>query len=641
MRSKTLIRFVLALLVVPTVAATPGVASPTSVTGEHDIGALIRRAEKAFDLAREDAVFLLDSERDDWTADGRRIRSLHRIVYIRTGHAIRSLADLRVPYDASRQRITVTALRTWRLSDERWIESGPTAQVETLPFAIDHAPDYADRRDMMLLHDGVELPCVLETAYAIEDTEPFRAGAEGLRALARSHPTVVSRFILGLPAGAAPSYAASTDVPEPTRRRDGALGLDTFVFEMGPVEPSPYPQTPEALAHSPHIVWSTFKDWSSLGQDLHDRFTAAVELGDEVRRRLAEHLKQAGAEAEKARLVAGFVADSTRHVDDKSGWWPAPRSATRTWETAYGNRIDRTVLAAALYRGAGLEASLVFRAASFGDAEVRVPNLSWTEGPGLWIEGADLEGYFDPASAEFSNGPLAMSYRAIWRPAVDEAPSVRWGKGDALSKLAVRLDLHYDAENERWKGRGVLTATGALCPFEKMVGLAGEAQEYLGSVAGAVLDGAAINRYNPVAFDPSSVTVGFEIEAPVGEPDVLGRLKLKVADPGVLKQLLAHAAVGVHEESRGSGVVLPTAIEQRLELRLDIADLEVVRLPAASETANTAGRCVIAADETEGEVVLRRDLSLARKAYTPEEWPALRLLLLTDGHEGNRLVLLK
>ncbi|MHC4274709.1 MAG: DUF3857 domain-containing protein [Planctomycetota bacterium] len=634
-------RFLGLLLVVPAIPTAPSLGYPPSVTGEHDIGALIKRAGKAFDLAQEDAVFLLDSARDDWTADGRRIHSAHRIVYIRSGYAIRDLADLRVPYDASRQRFTVTALRTWRPSDERWIESGPTAQVETLPFAFDQAPDYADRREMMLLHDGVELPCVLETAYAVEDLEPYRAGDEGLRALARSHPAVVSRFVLGHSAGAAARYAASPDVPKPTQSRDEALGLDTFAFEVGPVGPSPYPKTPGALTQGPHVVWSTFKDWSSLGRDLHGRFTGALELGDEVRRRLADHLKGAPTAADKARLVAGFVADSTRHVDYESGWWAAPRSATRTWETAYGNRVDRAVLAAALYREAGLDASLVFRGASFGDVDVRVPNLSWTEGPGVWVQGADVEGYFDPASAKFAHGPWALHRRAVWRPAVDAAPSFRRDEGDAPSSFAVRLDLHYDAESKQWQGSGVLTATGALCPFDSMVGLEDEAQEHLGSLADAMLDGAEVTGYNPAAFDPSRVTVRFEIEAPEGERDALGRLQLRLADPGALESLLAHAAVHLHEGSRDSRVALPTAIDQRLELHLDTAGLEVVHLPAARRTANTAGNCVIAAEETDGEVVLTRELSLTKESYAPGEWPALRQLLLADGSEGNGLILLK
>jgi hypothetical protein len=629
------------LLLSAIVVATPAPAGPASASGEHDIEVLIQRAGKAFELDEEDAVFLFDAARDAWSADGRRVRSVHRIVYIRTGHAIRSYADLRVPYDASRQRLTVTALRTWRLSDRQWIDSGPTAQVDTLPFALDRAPDYAGRREMMLLHDGVELPCVLETAYAIEDIEPYRAGGHGLWTFARGEPTVVSRLVLGFPAGSAPSFAASTDVPEPVRGRDEALGLETLAFEMGPVEPSPYPPAPEPLVRDPHVTWSTFGDWASLGRQLQERFTAAQELTDEARDRLAEHLETARTAAERARLVAGFVADSTRLVDYESDWWPAPRRAKRTWETAYGSRLDRIVLAAALYREAGLEATLAFRGRSFGDVDVRVPNLRWTDGPGLRIAGEGIEGSFDPVSSEFTQGPSAWLARADWRPATDEAPSVGRHTGDAPSRLEVRLDLHYDSENERWKGNGVLTATFALCPFEQMTGLESEARDYLGSVAGAVLDGAEITGYNPESFDPSKVTVGFEIEAPVGERDALDRLQLRISDPEGLSPLFEHAAIHVHEERRGSDIVLPTAIEQRLKLHLDTGDLEVVRLPAPSTSANDAGRFVITADEIDGEVVLTRDLSLAKSRYAPEEWPALRLLLLADGREGNRLVLMK
>jgi hypothetical protein len=640
MRGNLPTRTVLGLLAVPAVVAAAE-AGPRSIEGEHDIGALLQRAESAFDLAREDAVYLLDSAREDWTADGRRVQSRHRILYICGGYTIRNLVDLRVPYDAARQRFTLRALRTWRPSDERWIESGPTAQVETLPFAVDHAPDYADRREMMLLHDGVELPCVLETAYAIEDLEPYRAGAEGLWSFARDQPAVLSRFVLGVPAGAVPGCAASAEVPEPDRSRGVETGLETIAFEMGLVEPSLSPQTPGSIWEGPHVVWSTFEDWSSLGRELHGRFAAAQDLGDEARRHLAERLEPARAEAETVRLVAAFVADSTRHVDDGSGWWPAPRSAARTWETAYGNRIDRAVLAAAAYREAGLEAALVFRGASFGEVDVRVPNLSWTDGPGLWIQGEEVGGYFDAASAEFSPGPSPLFGRAVWRPDAGKTPSMRWSLGDAPSRFELRLELHHDVESERWKGSGVLAATGALSPFARMAGLADEARAHLESLVGAALDGAEVTRYSPAVFEPVKVTVGFELEAPVGERDALGRLRLEIADPGALSPLLAQAAVHLSEESRGSSVVLPAALQQRLELRLDTAGLEVVRLPATGTTANAAGSCIVTATQSEGEIVLTRDLTLTSRRCAPESWPALRLLLLADGFEGNRLVLLK
>ena len=137
MRGGSSMRYAVALLLA-VLAVSPALAAEAPAGEKPDVRALLQQARAAYDLEAEDAVFLLDSVREDWTADGRRVHSVHRIVFIRTGLAIRRLADLRVPYDHERQSFVVNALRTWRLSDERWIESGPTARVETLPLSLIH-----------------------------------------------------------------------------------------------------------------------------------------------------------------------------------------------------------------------------------------------------------------------------------------------------------------------------------------------------------------------------------------------------------------------------------------------------------------------------------------------------------------------
>jgi hypothetical protein len=624
-------------------AATAGVSSagPASITGEHDIGKLLERAGEARDLGSEDAVLLLDELREDWTADGRRIHSVHRIVYIRTEYGKRQHADLRVPYDGARQDFTVTALRTWRLSDKRWIDSGPTARVETLPFALDRAPDYQDRREMMLLHDGVELPCVVETAYAIGDREAYRRGASGVWTVRRGDPAVVSRLVLGFAEGAAPLWAAADGAPEPVRGHDSKRGLETLTFEAGPVDALPYPRSAGSADGLPRVVWSTWKNWAALGSDLQALFAAALKTDDGLRAALAERLEDARTAEEKARRVAAFVSEATRSIDYEIGWWPAPRTAARTWATAYGNRIDRAVLAAALFREVGLSAQPVFAGRPPADAERRVPNLAWAESLGLWVGGEGIQGYFDPVDARFSLGITRLIERGMWEPAIDREPYVPYPLGDAPSKLDLRLDLHFDEDAKAWKGTGVLTATGPLCPFDRMVGLGNESQEYLGELAASVLREAEVTGYNLLTFDPSHVTVGFAVEVPKGEPDALGRLRLEVADPGEVSTVLGRANVHIQEETRESEVDLPTPIERRVELRLDPGELEVVFVPEARTLGNNAGRFALETDDEDGKVHLVRQLDLAKRRYAPGEWADLRALLLADGHEGSRLLLLK
>jgi len=215
----------IAALLLTLSSTLPIAAAPPPPTTAEEVDALLAVARDRLDAEAEDAVLLLDRLREEWTVDGRRVTSVHRLLYVRTDYGADHHADLRVPWDGAHQRLQVHLLRTFRLSDRRWVESGPTARVETLPFAVADAPDYSERRETMLLHDGVELPCVLETAYTIEDARPFRPGADGLWTLSRDEPSVRSELVLASPPGLPLRFTAPS---EPEKGRDTELGLDTL-----------------------------------------------------------------------------------------------------------------------------------------------------------------------------------------------------------------------------------------------------------------------------------------------------------------------------------------------------------------------------------------------------------------------------
>lgn len=614
---------------------TAVVAAPISHDGGTDIGELLDRARSAYDLEGEDAVILLESRREDWTTDGRRSRSIHRIVYIGTRHGIGSHADLRVPYDSSRERLTVESLRTWRLSDETWTESGPTARVETLPFALDHAPDYAHLREMMLLHDGVELPCVLETSYTIEDLEPYRPGTDGLWSFAMADPVLISRFVLGFPPGHPPLYAAVGIAGEPELGHDDRTGLDTVAFEIGPLQPRPYPWTREMAYHVPRIAWSTWDSWEALGRELQGRFTTALRLDDDLRAALAETLEKTGSVAEKMERVLEFVGESTRAVHYEFDGWKRPRPAARTWSTAYGDRFDRTALAAALLREVGVQAELALVGPVLGAEDPRVPTLAWATETGLWVRGEGVEGYFGPDSRAVPGGA------ALWRPGGGGTPVAIWPAGNDPSRIDLRLDLSYDAENKSWTGTGVLTATDASSPYPRMVGLGTQAKDYLDELAGTLLEGAEVNGYNLAVFDPATVTVGFSVKAPAEERDELERLHLALATPAAFSSLLERAAVHVQEERRQSPVELPAVLELQVELYLDTEDVEVIHVPEETVIENRAGRFESRSeqDEEDDELHVVRTLVFSKADYAAEEWTDLRALLLAEEDEGHRLVL--
>jgi hypothetical protein len=625
---------ILSILVLSCSVAALG--APLSHDESIDIGPLLDRARTAYDLENEDAVVLLESHREDWTEDGRRAYTLDRIVFIRTRVGIGRYADLRVPYDGSRQKFTVDALRTWRLSDERWIVSGPTAQVDTLPHGLDRAPDFAHLRERMLLHDGVELPCVLEVSYTIEDLRSYRPGRDGLWNFATADPVLISRLVLGFPVGAPPVHVTFGSVPEPVRGRDDRNGLDTLTFELGPVEPRPQPWTPETIHRVPHVAWSTWKDWAALGQEVRGRFEDALVLDEELREALARALRKARSDAGRIEGVLDLVGESTRRVEYETGWWTGPRPAARTWSTAYGDRLDRAALAAALLREAGLHAELALSGPVPGSAGRAVPTLDWVTDVGLWVSADGVHGLIGPDSRKAPAGT------AIWRPGAGGAPAGLWSAESETSRIDLRFDLSFDEVNEKWTGRGVMTATAALSPHSRMVGLDKQTGDYLSRLADSVFEGAEVADYNLARFEPAAVTVGFAVEVPVEGRDELNQLRLAAATPVQLGSWLELAAVRIQEDRRDSPVELPTPLEMRVELYLDTQGVEVIHLPEATRIENGAG-CFESSHETvdEDELHVERRLVLSKSGYSPEEWPALRTLLLAEERQSHRIVVLE
>lgn len=593
---------------------------------------LYLHADKTLDLENEDAVILFQRFETCWTVDGRLVQTTKRSVLIRTEYGLDHFADLRIPWDGDHQKLTVHTLRTLRIDDDEPIDAGPTAVVETLPFAVDRAPDYCHLRETMLLHDGVELPCVLETVWTVEDTEPFRPGASGTHSFMGPEPALVSQFVLMMPVGMEPIIRTADGAPQPTECTDAA-GHRTLTVEMADLGPRPHPATDESIRLQPRVSWSTWKDWSALDGELTAQLEKSAVLDDALKAAFEEKLEKARTPSEKAWLVAEFVDQTTRLVGYGSNWWPTPRPATRTWATGYGHRVDRAVLAAALYGEAGFTARPVFRSEGLGKADTSVPGLGWSEGVSLMVTGTGVEGWFDPASARFTSVHQALAGRTYWITGEDY--SLIYREPDGLDRMAIRFDLAFDAEKQAWTGTGVLDTEGTLSPFHRMSGLGTEAMDYLSGFAGSLLGSATVTAFNPERFAPSGVTVGFALEVPAGDRDALDRLSFEPASFPV------DHFVTLHQETRESDIHFPAPLVMEFELHLEPGDLETEYLPSATRRENGAGLWQVEVKEEEDEVVLVRRLELPRNHYPAAQWPDLRALLLANENRAGRLLYFK
>ena len=264
---KKLLPIIVALLV----GAGTAVAAPTMGTsGAHDLDALWATAQTTYDLTKEDAVLLLESRRVEISPAGDVATTVHRVVWIGTAAGLRAHADLRVPWNSATCTLDVAKLRTWR--EGRWWPDAEklsdTAVVHTLPYAVDHADDYTAMRETMLLHDGVELPCIMETEYTI--TERGLPGADDVFVLAQRDPAVLVQLAVTAPGSRSLHHRELNGAPAPTRA-SGDVGRLTLTWTLQPAAALRLPLTTTPAAYEPTVVWSTWTDERALG----DAWTSA------------------------------------------------------------------------------------------------------------------------------------------------------------------------------------------------------------------------------------------------------------------------------------------------------------------------------------------------------------------------------
>ena len=619
-------------------------AASMGVSQGHDLDELWARAREQFDISRHDAVLLLESRQVSILDNGDLRTRVHRVVWISTDVGIDAHADLRIPWNSATSTLNIIALRTWM--DNKWwpdeSEVSETAVVETLPFALAQADDYTSMRETMLLHDGVELPCIMETIYEIEEQGGAGDGSDGLWVFPQIDPALLVEFTLSVPSGVTPAFRSGSSAPEP--ETGSGNGRTTYTWRMENVGRLGSPRISDPSAYAPHVTWSTWKDWGTLGRKITSSFDEAAVLSDVLADSLSEHLKHEPSNAARARAVGSLVNEWARDIHYDSGFWRfSPRPATRTWETAYGHGLDRAVLATALFRAAGFSAEPVLRSTPPAANSLEIPALSHFGDVAVFVEGLRLNAVFDPVEGSIEHANSWIYGKVVWRP--DGGKELRFpGEGHDNPEFWSRNELVLTIEpgdGAGWRGTGFLSADGIFCPYNEMAGLEGEALSYLNGLVQSVLPGAVVQGYNPEAFGSFHVTAGFQFALKELEPDAHGR---KCITAGVLSGGIADNLppdVHMYDEKRSSPVLLSGKMHQNVELRIKTGNREIVYLSEARELVNEVGWFKLTVEKEDGWVTIERELSLNKTAVPPDEWPALRALLLEESDAAGRTILMK
>lgn len=188
-------------------------------------------------------------------------------------------------------------------------------------------------------------------------------------------------------------------LPELKIQDSKANGTRSIVLEQGPMKPVKrgFPYLPPEEPRSPHITFSTAKDWAGVASD----YSALVE--QQLRGfNAATYLPKfpVGADREtKIRLIVEKMNRDIRYTGmELAEASVVPHNPADTIRLQYGDCKDKSILTVALLRAAGMDASVALLLSSYGeDIEPELPGMdifnhaiTYVPGnPAIWLDATD------------------------------------------------------------------------------------------------------------------------------------------------------------------------------------------------------------------------------------------------------------
>ncbi len=612
------------------------VANDLGLSDGHDLDQLWSLAQSNFDLEKEDSVLLLESQQIVFTTTGQLQTRIHRVVWVGTAVGIRGYADLRVPWNSATSSLDVDILRTWR--DGKWWPDAKrisdTAVVHTLPHALEKASDYTTMRETMLLHDGVELGCIMETAYTI--TERNVPGRGGLFIFSQQDPAVLVEFLVSAPVGLDVQHEELNGSAAPLVQSENQSTTLTWTTEMSDALKVPHTSCPESYEAT--VAWSSWKDWQELGNTWSCFFNNAAQIDPKDIQDFLLTIYPTMGPVEKVTAVGEYLNKMVRGVHYNDHHWQfAPRSAEQTFATAYGHNLDRSVLAMALLRKTGLEVITEFIGENGCLSAPEIPRLQDMGHIMLRIPEAMLCG-LNPGTGKVS-GPDYSSGHSVFNPADNDGPLMVNYSGNG--SFAVAISLEQDSD-ELWQGQGYISGSGKLSPISQIVASSDLRSDFVANLVESVIPGAEITHAIPFNITADLVYVNFDIEVPVSDNEAGTPLKLIVGTPA--KGIASKIPHDVHlfESTRTTPVIGLDNLSQVVTVKIKIDDEQVIEQPESKTIQNKAGLFELDVNQKDGWLNLVRTLELTKApTIEPANWSDLRILLLEEADPINGTIWLK
>jgi len=345
----------LALLLSSSAAAAQdslAVATPDPTPADLEVYALAVDSSR---WADEDVVVLLDERILRVEEDGTHSFTLRSVRQARTDDMARRLAEIGLPFDSGRERMTLDWARV--VSADGDILSGPVhAQVMDAP-VNSSSPIYTDGKLVRASLGAAEAGRLLDVRFTRHVNDPAISG-DLLQTMAFNGGTPVrrARFVIDAPEGMSPRIVEE-NLPESAAvtRANGRVVREWRMTDIEPVESEPFAATPNDVLMRVAVGGSL--GWDDVGRWYAPLLEGRMEVDAELASQLEDIVGDATSRSDSLRALHRWVAQDIRYVSLSLGLGGyQPRLPSEVVESGLGDCKDKAVLFIALARHMGVEA---------------------------------------------------------------------------------------------------------------------------------------------------------------------------------------------------------------------------------------------------------------------------------------------
>jgi hypothetical protein len=367
----------------------------------------------------------------------------------------RALGETFIIYNPDFQKLEILKSET-TMADGRKVASPANAFNEVLPFAAHGFSDFANLREMVVTHTGLERGALVDLHYRIHTKAGFLPAFSGREVLAKAFPVGSYRLTIMVPA----DQVLRTRVFG-LKAEAEVSGTETekrTTFTLANLRPDVHePLAGDAAA--PFIVFSTAANWEqATALSAGDTAFPAL-LGEKIEKLKVQYPSRPDLLAALQQAAASEVQNCDLGLETV-GWQPRP--IERVAASNYGTSLEKALLLQSMLQKAGITAELLAVAAGRDFAE-EVPAAQQIGDFWLKVADEDQVSYLDPCHEQNEFSPYRCQGFAAFnlgRKELEKLPATNWEQNGVEISGKVVLDPAGAAGTLAVTARGVFNRYG-------------------------------------------------------------------------------------------------------------------------------------------------------------------------------------